>query len=131
MAAFSLTVSMHMSEEDFTMSFETLKTMFLDHHMLLLWTIPFALAVLLRIITHKFHHQLVFPLCKCSCSADNSFLTNLQLDFLVIPIIFYIVVASARLDLNKLRTENWLFDVGSASETPWYHYFSYLGRYLF
>ncbi|EKM75977.1 hypothetical protein AGABI1DRAFT_122882 [Agaricus bisporus var. burnettii JB137-S8] len=108
-----LTVSMHMSEEDFTMSFETLKTMFLDHHMLLLWTIPFALAVLLRIITHKFHHQLVFPLY-----------------FLVIPIIFYIVVASARLDLNKLRTENWLFDVGSASETPWYHYFSYLDHRL-
>lgn len=55
---------MRMNEEEFTMSLETLKTMFLDLHILTLWTLPLALAAFLRIITHKYHHQLIFPLCK-------------------------------------------------------------------
>jgi hypothetical protein len=48
-------------------------------------------------------------------------------DFLVIPIIFYIVVAAARLDLDTLRMEHWLLDAGKTSHMPWYHYYSYLG----
>lgn len=62
--SFSLTVSMRISDDEFTATWETFRLMFLDTHTLSLWLIPLALAVLLRLITHKFHHQLIFPLCK-------------------------------------------------------------------
>ncbi|KAH9475182.1 hypothetical protein JR316_0012293 [Psilocybe cubensis] len=103
-----LTVSMRISEEDFTMSWETIQFMFLDSHNLILWTLPLALAIILRIITHKFHHQLIFPAY-----------------FIIIPIIFYIVVFAAGLDLGHLRRTGWIFDMGASAQEPWYKFYSY------
>lgn len=45
-------------------------------------------------------------------------------DFLTIPVIFYIVVAAAHLDISILRREGWVFDMGGSSE-PWYKFYSY------
>ena len=53
-----------MDDDDFTLSLETFKYLCLNVHNLVLWFPAFALAVLLRVITHKYHHQLIFPLCK-------------------------------------------------------------------
>ncbi|KII84805.1 hypothetical protein PLICRDRAFT_342187 [Plicaturopsis crispa FD-325 SS-3] len=76
---------------------------------LIMWLPAMALAVLLRLITHKVHHQLVFPIY-----------------FLVIPVVFYIVVAAAGLDLAHLRTAGWLFDMGDSSEDEkWYTFYTY------
>ena len=50
-------------------------------------------------------------------------------DFIVIPTVFYIVVAAARLDLGKLRTQGWLFDMGVERES-WYKYYTYYGLFL-
>lgn len=55
-----------MSDDDFDLSLSTFKFLFLNGSNLALWAPPFALAVLLRVITHKFHHQLIFPLCMFS-----------------------------------------------------------------
>jgi SulP family sulfate permease len=44
---------------------------------------------------------------------------------LVIPIVFYVVVAAARLDLGALRNKGWLFDVGKSE--AWYTFYSYYG----
>lgn len=57
------TVCTRMSDDDFDLSLTTFKFLFLDAYNLALWLPPFALAVILRIITHKYHHQLIFPLC--------------------------------------------------------------------
>ncbi|KAJ3491948.1 hypothetical protein NLJ89_g11288 [Agrocybe chaxingu] len=103
-----LTVSMRISDDDFTISLETLRMMFLDGHVLLLWSIPLALAILLRVITSRVRHQLIFPLY-----------------FIVIPIVFYIVVAAARLDMGVLRREGWVFDMGASAREPWYKFYSY------
>jgi len=56
-------VSMRMSEQDFTLSLQTLRVMFLNPKSLTLWTLPLALAVLLRVITRKFDHPFIFPSC--------------------------------------------------------------------
>lgn len=55
---------MRISDDDFDFTWETFRFMFLDTHNLMLWTIPLFLAVLLRLITHKYHHQLIFPACE-------------------------------------------------------------------
>ncbi|KAJ3529960.1 hypothetical protein NM688_g7780 [Phlebia brevispora] len=102
-----LTVCCRMNEDDFTLSLSTLKFLCLNLHNLVLWLPAFALAVLLRIITYKFHHQLIFPIY-----------------FLVIPAIFYIVVAAARINLQTLRTEGWLFDMSTTHE-PWYKFYTF------
>ncbi|KAF9505966.1 hypothetical protein BS47DRAFT_1378186 [Hydnum rufescens UP504] len=102
-----LNVAAGLGELDADLSWSLLKLYFTDAHILVLWTPAFALAVLLRIITHKFHHQLIFPMY-----------------FLVIPIIFYGVVLVAGLNLDSLRASGWLFDVGTSRE-PWYKFYSY------
>ena len=59
-----LTVSTRIDDDEFELSFEMFKFLCLNLHNLILWLPAFLLAVLLRVITHKFHHQLIFPLCK-------------------------------------------------------------------
>ncbi|KDR73007.1 hypothetical protein GALMADRAFT_745144 [Galerina marginata CBS 339.88] len=103
-----LTVSMRISDDDFNMSWETFQFMFLDKHNLLLWTLPLGLAILLRVITHKYHHQLIFPAY-----------------FIIIPVVFYIVVFAAGLDLDGLRRAGWIFDMAASGQEPWYKFYSY------
>lgn len=38
-------------------------------------------------------------------------LTSIMLDFVVIPVLFYIVVAVTQANLGKVRNSGWLFDV--------------------
>ena len=44
----------------------------------------------------------------------------------MVPVVFYVVVAAARLDLGVLREKGWLFDMG-ASREPWYHFYTLYG----
>ena len=53
-----------MSDDDFTLSVETFKYLFLNVSNLILWLPAFCLAVLLRVITHRWDHQLIFPICE-------------------------------------------------------------------
>ncbi|KZT04035.1 uncharacterized protein LAESUDRAFT_658528 [Laetiporus sulphureus 93-53] len=99
-------VSTRMDDDDFDFSLATLKFLFLNVHNLALWMSAFGLAALLRIISHKYEHQLIFPLY-----------------FMIIPAVFYIVVAAGHMDLGNLRQKGWLFDMGTAHE-PWYHFYS-------
>ncbi|CCL98492.1 uncharacterized protein FIBRA_00490 [Fibroporia radiculosa] len=100
-----LTVSTRMADDDFDLTLSTFKLLFLNIGNLVLWVPAFGLAVLLRVITHRFEHQLIFPIY-----------------FLIIPVVFYIVVAAARLNLGTLRQEGWLFNMG-ASHEPWYQFY--------
>ena len=45
--------------------------------------------------------------------------------------LFYVVVAAKKLDLNDLRTAGWIFDMGSSVHEPWYQFYSYLGELFF
>lgn len=57
---------MRIDDDDFQINWEMFKFMFLDTHNLALWSIPLVLAILLRVITEKYHHQLIFPMCESS-----------------------------------------------------------------
>ena len=48
-------------------------------------------------------------------------------DFLMIPAIFYVVVAAAGLDIQTLRETGWVFDMGGSSES-WYKFYSYFSK---
>ncbi|KAH9929173.1 sulfate transporter family-domain-containing protein [Fomitopsis serialis] len=100
------TVCTGMPEEDFDFSLEALTYVFFTARNVLLWAPALALAFVLRVITHKYEHQLIFPMY-----------------FLAVPVIFYIVVAAAHLDLGVLREHGWLFDMGTSHE-PWYHFYT-------
>lgn len=91
---------------------ETLRYFILNTHALAQWVPPFVLAVLLRLITMRWKHQLVFPIY-----------------FMIIPAVFYVIVAAARLDLGALRRDGWLFDMAEGTgggEDRWYGFYSYL-----
>jgi SulP family sulfate permease len=59
-----LEVSAGFNEDSANFDFDMIRILLTDAHKLALWVPPFVLAVVLRIITHKFQHQLIFPLCK-------------------------------------------------------------------
>ena len=59
-----------MSDDDFSLSWETFKFFVINPRNLALWLPAFGLAVLLRVITHKWEHQLIFPICKGSTYSD-------------------------------------------------------------
>ncbi|CAE6445014.1 unnamed protein product [Rhizoctonia solani] len=94
-------------EGGFQYNLETFKLYFMTARNLSLWLPAFGLAVLLRVITHRFHHQLIFPMY-----------------FIGIGVIFYIVVAIIGIDLQSLRGGGWVFDVGGSTE-PWWHFYTY------
>ncbi|KAG8968392.1 hypothetical protein FRC03_007589 [Tulasnella sp. 419] len=103
-----LEVSASINEaEGFTYTLETFKLFFTNAHVLTLWVPAFALAVLLRLITARYHHQLIFPLY-----------------FLTIPCIFYIVIAILGKDVESLRASGWIFNVGTTHD-PWYKFYTY------
>lgn len=55
---------MRISEDDLGWNWETLETVFGDAHNATLWIVSLTLAVLLRVVTTRWHHQLIFPLCE-------------------------------------------------------------------
>ncbi|KAF9788413.1 sulfate transporter family-domain-containing protein [Thelephora terrestris] len=95
-----------LKDEDFSLSYRMLQWLFLNLHNLVLWLPAFCLAILLRVITHKYHHQLIFPAY-----------------FLLIPIVFYVIVAIGRLNLGELRAAGWLFTTGGSND-PWYKFYT-------
>ncbi|KAI0821728.1 sulfate transporter family-domain-containing protein [Trametes gibbosa] len=101
-----LTVSTGISDDDFSLSLDTFKFLVLNAHNLILWLPAFGLAVLLRVITQKWEHQLIFPIYFC-----------------IIPVVFYVVVAAGHFDLGTLRETGWLFDMGTSRE-PWYQFYT-------
>ncbi|KAI0247014.1 sulfate transporter family-domain-containing protein [Lactifluus subvellereus] len=103
-----LNVSTRLQDDEFSLSLDTL-LFFLRGSNLVLWAPAFALAALLRVITSRWHHQLILPTY-----------------FLIIPAVFYIVVLSAGFDLDTLRRERWLFEA-ARSEEKWYRFYNYFG----
>lgn len=126
----SLTVSMRIDDDDFSMTWDTLKFTLLNMHNVTLWVIPLGLAILLRLITAKYHHQLIFPLCKrlwaFTWQVSNFLVCT---DFLVIPILFYVIIAAAQLDLGMLREQGWVFDMANGDHESWYKFYSYFGEF--
>lgn len=102
----ALEVSLGLKEEGFEYNLTTLKLFFADGHAIALWTIPVVLAITLRMITHRFTHQLIFPTY-----------------FFLIPCVFYIVIAIGGWPIAHLRETGWVFDVGQQSQ-PWYTFYT-------
>ena len=59
-----LNVAAGMGEEEADLSWRLLKIYFTDVRAITLWVPAFGLAVLLRVITHRWSHQLIFPACE-------------------------------------------------------------------
>ncbi|KAG2739962.1 hypothetical protein P692DRAFT_20851426 [Suillus brevipes Sb2] len=108
-----LTVSTRLSSDALDPpTMETIRYFIFNTHALAQWVPPLVLAVLLRVITMRWKHQLVFPIY-----------------FMIIPLVFYVVVAAAQLDLGALMRDGWLFDMAEGTgdgEDKWYGYHSYL-----
>lgn len=82
------------------------RAVFGNWHNALLWTLPLFLAILLRLITLRFTHELIFPAY-----------------FFCVPVVFYIVVACIGVPMDTLRASRWVFDVGTKKE-PWYRFYT-------
>ena len=55
-----------MESETFSYTLATLKFLF-EMHNVVRWIPALALAIMLRVIMQRWHHQLIFPLCEHSC----------------------------------------------------------------
>lgn len=80
--------------------------------MIPLWTIPLALAVILRLITSRWSHPLIFPGY-----------------FLAIPIVFYAISFGLHKSVPDLREAGWVFDI-SGVDSKWYEYWTLFGTFF-
>lgn len=98
------------SEDGFQYNLETLRFFFQSGHMIALWLPPLLLAILLRVITSRFHHPLIFPGY-----------------FLMIPVLFYIITTGfLGISIQQLRDDGWVFDIGeAASKASFYRFYTY------
>ncbi|PHZ17358.1 uncharacterized protein RHIMIDRAFT_195513 [Rhizopus microsporus ATCC 52813] len=83
-----------------------LKKLFLDTHVLALWSSAFAVAILLRMIQARVTSPLVVPLF-----------------FMVLPLAFYLIAFIFGLDPNRLRDQGWIFPLVE-SNTPFWHFYT-------
>ncbi|KDE09826.1 hypothetical protein MVLG_00224 [Microbotryum lychnidis-dioicae p1A1 Lamole] len=79
---------------------------YLDLEILPLWVIPLVLAVVLRLITARYQHPLIFPGY-----------------FLAIPLVFYIISLSARIPIANLRENGWVFELNGV-DSEWYEFWT-------
>lgn len=97
------------SEDGFQWNLDTFHFFTQNWFMVAHWLPALGLAILLRVITHRFHHPLIFPTY-----------------FLCIPIIFYLITKGIfRIPLDSLRKDDWVFDVGKAAEAPFWRFYTY------
>lgn len=83
-------------------------TRFFAGNELFLWSVPFMLAILLKLLQTQFKHQLFIP-----CF------------YAVLPLFFYILVFTIGIDLESLRSQGWLFTLSTGQSTQFYTYWTY------
>lgn len=93
-----------------TYSLDTLKFLFLDHHVFALWSSAFGLALLLRLLQHKIRHPFLVPVF-----------------FMVVPGLFYLIVFLAGFDYDMLRANGWVFAMPEG-DAPGWQFYSYFGK---
>lgn len=76
-------------------------------------SLPLGLAILLRIVTMRYNHPLIFP----------GF-------FLAFPVVFWVIALSAGIPVEKLRAAGWVFEVKGV-DSEWYEYFGMFGEFAF
>ncbi|KAF9914996.1 hypothetical protein BX616_007131 [Lobosporangium transversale] len=103
-----LEVSSRMTTE-LTYTFETFKFLFLNAHVFALWSSAFGLALLLRVLQHKIRHPFLVPVF-----------------FMVVPAIFYAIVAICGFEWDMLRSNGWVFPMPEGDAPGWqfYSYFN-------
>ncbi|KAL7411289.1 sulfate transporter family-domain-containing protein [Mrakia frigida] len=101
-----LEVAAGIEGEGIKLDHETFVALFGSFHQIALWSTPLLLALTFRLINMRWNHELVLPIY-----------------FLVIPVLFYIVIAIIGVDFPTLRNTGWVFDVGEVSK-PWYTFYT-------
>lgn len=94
-------------EENLEYTIPMMKKIFLESHTFALWFSAFAVAILLRLIQHRFSSPMVVPVF-----------------FMVLPIAFYIIVLIFGLDVQQVRDAGWIFPLVE-SNTPFWHFYTY------
>lgn len=95
---------------ELTYSLETFKFLFLNAHVFALWSSAFGLALLLRLLQHKIRHPFLVPVF-----------------FMLVPALFYTIVALAGWDWDMLRNNGWVFPMPEGNAPGW-QFYSYFGK---
>lgn len=93
-------------EENLTYTIPMMQKIFLDTHTLVLWATAFGAAVLLRTMQQRISNPLLVPAF-----------------FMVLPIVFYLVLAIAGLNVNDVRDQGWIFPLVE-SDLPFWHFYT-------
>ncbi|KAJ1948043.1 hypothetical protein FBU59_001775 [Linderina macrospora] len=94
------------SQLKLTLSWEVLKELFVVPNTLGLWTSSLGVAILLRVLNHRFTSPLFVPLF-----------------FMAVPVAFYGATASLGLPMDLLRKTGWVFQLPDAG-VPFYHFYT-------
>ncbi|KAI9260602.1 sulfate transporter family-domain-containing protein [Phascolomyces articulosus] len=93
-------------EENFSYTIPMFRKVFLDQHTLTLWSAALGAALLLRLIQQRYNNALIVPAF-----------------YMILPVAFYLVLAMARLDVNQVRNDGWIFPLVE-SDLPFWHFYT-------
>lgn len=94
-------------DENLVYTVPMLKKIFLDSHVFSLWFSAFAVAILLRLIQYRISSPLVVPAF-----------------FMALPVVFYLIVFTFRLNVNDVRNAGWIFPLVE-SNIPFWHFYTF------
>ncbi|ORX70077.1 hypothetical protein DL89DRAFT_222823 [Linderina pennispora] len=89
-----------------TLSWEVIKELFVVPNTLGLWTSSLGVAILLRVLNHRFTTPLFVPLF-----------------FMFVPVVFYGIASALGLPMDLLRETGWVFQMPDAG-VPFYHFYT-------
>ncbi|KAI8332373.1 sulfate transporter family-domain-containing protein [Chlamydoabsidia padenii] len=95
-------------DENLVYTWDMFKQLFLDGHVLALWSSALGVALFLRVLQAKLKdHPMVVPVF-----------------FMALPAVFYLVVLIAGLDVDQIRDAGWIFPLVD-SDVPFWHFYTY------
>lgn len=94
-------------EDNLEYTIPMFKKLFLDTHVLSLWSSALAVAILLRLIQYRITSPMVVPVF-----------------FMTLPLAFYAIVFVLGLDVQNVRDAGWIFALVE-SDTPFWHFYTH------
>lgn len=102
-------------EDGFKYNVATLQALTANARVIVQWLVPVSLAVLLQVISARWHHPLIMPVY-----------------FLIITVVFYTIsIFLFGASMETLWQYGWVFDIQNLANAPFYRFYTYFDfRYL-
>lgn len=67
---------------------------------------------------------------SCFLDPGTDIAFSFLVDFVLVPVVFYLIVLAARINISTLRSGGWVFDIQDGEDSHWYEFYQWLREFL-